>query len=522
VSQPITVAMFAAVLGAASLLALLRPRGARGRQDATLAGWSLADRGLGPAMSWFVLGGAIFTAYTFVAVPGLVFGVGGLGLFALAYTVVVFPIAFVVLPRLWLVAARNGCVTVADLVRARLGSPVLALVVALTGILATMPYIALQLLGIRALLSAMGIAPDGLAGDALLASAFGVLALATYRTGLRAPARIAILKGVLVLGATAVLVVAAWAAVGGPGAGFDAAAPVLAAKTGGAGDVLLGPGLASAYWTLALGSALALLVYPHVTTCAFAARDEDVLRRSAVTLPAWTLVLGLLATLGIAAVAAGVTTPPGRGELALPLLALQVLPAWVSGLVLGALAIGALVPAAIMSVAVASLFTRNVYVEFLHPDATSDHELHVARLVSVVVKLGALAFVFGLRTQDAINLQLLGGVWIMQTLPAVVLALYTRRLHRWGLLAGWAAGMAAGTGLVAANGFVSVVGFSVAGMDLQVYGALLALGLNLGVAAGLTPLLDRIGASRGLDSTGTEELAAGAAAHREWLAPGRT
>ena len=219
----ITIAAFAAVLGAASLVALVGARSDGRRGEATLADWSLAGRSLGPAMSWFVLGGAIFTAYTFVAVPGLVYGVGGLGLFALAYTIVVFPIAFLVLPRLWLVAARNGCVTVADLVRARLGSPVLALLVALTGILATMPYIALQLLGIRALLSAMGVAPDGLAGDALLAVAFGVLALATYRTGLRAPARIAILKGVLVLGATALLAVAAWSAVGGPAAGFAAA-----------------------------------------------------------------------------------------------------------------------------------------------------------------------------------------------------------------------------------------------------------------------------------------------------------
>ena len=508
-----------ALLAAASLLALSAARGPSRRADATLAGWSLAGRSLGPLATWFVLGGSVFTAYTFVAVPGLVFSVGGLGLFALAYTIIVFPIAFVVLPRLWLVAARNGCVTVADVVRARLGSPLLALVIALTGILATMPYIALQLLGIRALLSALGIAPDGLPGDGLLAGSFGILALATYRSGLRAPALVAGLKAVVVFAAAAVLFAVAWAAAGGPAAGFAAAGPALDARTQGAGSLLLGPGLGSAYWTLALGSALALLVYPHVTTCAFAARDEDVLRRSCVALPAWTLMLGSLATLGVAAIAVGVTVPTGRGELALPLLAVEVLPAWLSGLVLGALAIGALVPAAIMSVAVAGLFTRNVYVEYLHSEATSEHELQVARLVSVVVKLGALAFVFGLRTQDAINLQLLGGVWILQTLPAVVLALFTRRLHRWGLLAGWAAGMAVGTALLAANDFVSVAPLGFAGHELSVYVALLALALNLLVAAALTPVLDRAGVARGLDSTGTEELAAGAAPHREWLTP---
>jgi SSS family solute:Na+ symporter len=517
VQDPTTIAVFGTLLGAASVLAFGAARVHGRRPDATLVGWSLADRRLGLLATWFVLGGSIFTAYTFVAVPGLVYGVGGLGLFALAYTVVVFPIAFVVLPRLWLVAARNGCVTVADIVRARLGSPVLALVVALTGILATMPYIALQLLGIRALLTAMGIPPDGLIGDGVLTLTFGVLALATYRSGLRAPALVAVLKGIVVFAAAALLFVAAWAAVGGPQAAFTAAGPALEARTQGAGSLLLGPGLGSAYWTLALGSALALLVYPHVTTCVFAARDEDTLRRGCVVLPAWTFLLGALATLGVAAIAAGIAVPPGRGELALPLLAVEVLPPWLTGFVLGSLAIGALVPAAIMSVAVASLFTRNLYVEYLHPEATSEYEMHVARRVSAVVKLGALAFVFGLQTEDAINLQLLGGVWIVQTFPAVALALFTRRLHRWGLLAGWAVGMVAGTALVATNDFVTVVSLDPLGVDVQAYAALLALGLNLAVATLLTPLLDRAGFSRGLDSTGTEELARGAAPRREWL-----
>jgi len=495
------VVVFACVLGSVSLLAL-----AAGGRDApsTLEAWGLGGRRLGTGATWFLLGGAIYTAYTFVAVPGLVHGVGALGMFAVPYTIVVYPLAFLVLPRLWTVAARNGCITPADLVRARLASPGLALAVALTGILATMPYIALQLLGIQALLSAMGVAPAGLAGDLVLALAFGVLALATFRAGLRAPALISVVKGVLVFAATFVLVVLVLRRLGDPGSVFATAEPRLG------GAPLLAPGLGSAYATLALGSALALLLYPHVLTCAFAARDADVLRRNCALLPAWTAVLGVLAMLGVAAAAAGVAVPPGRGELALPLLVDAVAGQWVAGLVYGALGIGALVPAAIMSVATANLFTRNVYVEFLHSAATPEQQMQVARIVSVLVKLGALAFVFALRTQDAINLQLLGGVWILQTLPAVVLALFTPRLHRVGLLAGWAVGMLSGTALLAANGFVSVVSLELGDVRVGVYVALLALALNLGVAAALTPLLDRLGVPRGLDSTGVP-------AHPEWL-----
>ena len=60
-----------------------------------------------------------------------------------------------------------------------------------------------------------------------------------------------------------------------------------------------------------------------------------------------------------------------------------------------------------------------------------------------MVKLGALFFIIELPTQYAIQLQLLGGILIIQTLPAVLLGLYTRRLNPWALLIGWAAGIGA-------------------------------------------------------------------------------
>jgi SSS family solute:Na+ symporter len=509
VTHSATIAIFAAIFGATSLMALCARGLRRTSEESTLTAWALADRRFGTARTWFLLGGGLFTAYTFVAVPGLLYGVGALGFFAIPYVILFFAIGFMVLPRLWTVAAANGCVTVADVVRSRLGSPGLALAVALTGILATMPYIALQLLGLQALLTVIGVPTSGLIADALLTLAFGILAVATYRSGLRAPALIAVLKGVLVFGATVALVAVVLDRVGG-------AAGVFGTPVDGAVPPLPGT-LSSAYTTLAIGSALALLVYPHVTTCVFAARDADTLRRNCALLPAWSAVLAVLGVLGLAAAAAGVQAPVGRGELALPLLVRDASPPWLTGFVLGAFGIGALVPAAIMSVAAASLVARNVYVEFIHPPATAAQQLQVARLVSVVVKVGALGFVLALRTQDAINLQLLGGVWILQTLPAVVVVLYTRWLHRWALMAGWGAGMVAGTVLIAANGFVSVVPLDVLGLEMQVYAALLALALNLVVAVLLTPVLDHFGAARGLDVTALEELAAGELPSREWL-----
>ncbi|NUU21151.1 MAG: sodium:solute symporter, partial [Streptomycetaceae bacterium] len=258
------------VVGGASLLSVTARRLRRSDALPSLEGWALADRRLGALWTWFLLGGTIFTAYTFTAVPGLIFGEGASAFFALPYTVIVCPMAFVLLPRLWSVAHRHGYVTVADFVKGRYGSAPLALVVALTGILATMPYIALQLLGIRAVLVAGGLYPRGATGDLAMVALFTGLAVATYKYGLRAPTVISALKGVAVFCAAVAAFALVLVRLGGPGRMFETAGQRLAERGDGA-SLTLAAGQQSGFATLALGSALALLLYPHVLTAAFGA-----------------------------------------------------------------------------------------------------------------------------------------------------------------------------------------------------------------------------------------------------------
>ncbi|MEO3975041.1 sodium:solute symporter [Streptomyces sp. CAU 1734] len=507
-------AAFLAVVGAASLLAVAARRFHRTDTLPSLDGWALADRSLGTGWSWLLLGGTVFTAYTFTAVPGLAYGNGAPAFFAVPYTVIVCPLAFVLLPRLWSVARDSGCVTVADFVRGRYGSAPLALAVALTGILATMPYLALQLLGIRAVLTVLTAggahSPAALlAGDLAMVALFAGLAVATYRHGLRAPAVISAFKGAAVFGSVLAIVWLVLDRFGGPGAVFETAARRLGDPGGPQASLLLTPAQQPAFATLALGSALALLMYPHVLTVAFAAAGPDTLRRTAVALPAWTAVLALFGLLGIAAVAAGVRTPAGSAESAVPMLADRLMPAPLAGIVLGAITVGALVPAAVMSVAAATSFVRNVYVEYVHPTATPKRQVRVAQLVSLTAKAGAVVFVFALRDQAAINLQLLGGVWILQIFPAVAIGLWTRWLHHRALLAGWAAGMGFGTVMVVREGFSPVVPLGAGGPAVEIYAGLAALLLNLAVSAAGTVLLRRRGVPGRPDTTSLARRPAG-------------
>src|SRR6201991_4865823 len=151
---------------------------ARWRKPETLAHideWGLGGRSFGTWITWFLVGGDFYTAYTVIAVPALVYTVGAYGFFALPYTIVVYPFVFMVMPLLWRRAKDHGYVTAGDVVHGQYGSRSLELAIAVTGVIATMPYIALQLVGMTAVLKALG-----LHGELPLAIAFIVLALYTY------------------------------------------------------------------------------------------------------------------------------------------------------------------------------------------------------------------------------------------------------------------------------------------------------------------------------------------------------
>lgn len=478
---------------------------------AHLEEWGLGGRRFGTIVTWFLLGGDLYTAYTFVAVPALVFGAGATGFFALPYTILIYPFAFVVFPKLWAVAKRHGYVTSADFVSARYGSPMLALAVAVTGILATMPYIALQLVGIEVVIGALGFNTSGFVGDLPLIIAFAILAAYTYTSGLRAPAMIAVVKDLLIYITIAVAIVVIPMQLGGFSHIFSAVPP---AKL-----LLKAPDAASlngysAYATLAVGSALALFLYPHSITAILSSSSGNTIRRNMAMLPAYSLVLGLLALLGFMALASGVKDMPEFApyfkafgpNFAVPALFLHFFPSWFVGVAFAAIGIGALVPAAIMSIAAANLYTRNIHREFVNRNMTHDQETNVAKLVSLIVKIGAVAFILGLPLTYAIQLQLLGGIWIIQTLPAIVLGLYTRKLDHRGLLAGWAVGIGLGTWMAASQGLKSsIFALHLGGMAIPGYAALWSLIVNIVVAVVVSVIVRAIGMSHAEDRTRPED-----------------
>jgi SSS family solute:Na+ symporter len=480
--------------------------------------WGLGGRKFGTWVTWFLLGGDLYTAYTFIAVPAAMFAMGSVaGFFAVPYTIILYPIIFIFMARLWSVSHRHGYVTTADFVRGRYDSRVLSLAVAVTGFLATMPYIALQLVGIQAVLDVVGLGggDNWLAKDAPLLIAFVLLAAYTYTSGLRAPAVIAFVKDALIYLVIIVAVIYLPTKFGGWEAIFGAAQDKMATTNEATGKpvgaFIPDDGNMWAYATLALGSAMALFMYPHSVTATLSSESRTTIRRNAAILPAYSFVLGLLALLGWVAIAAG-TEPIGvdgkpNPQLVIPQLFEDAFPSWFAGVAFAAVAIGALVPAAIMSIAAANTFTRNIYKEWLRPHATHAEEARISKIASLVVKAFALVFVLTLDKQNAINFQLLGGIWILQTFPAIVFSLYTRWFHKWALLAGWAFGMVYGTisayNVINPNTgkhFGGSLG-EIPGLGEMGYIAMTAFAANLVIAVVLSLVLNATKVSNGSDET---------------------
>jgi SSS family solute:Na+ symporter len=269
-----------------------------------------------------------------------------------------------------------------------------------------------------------------------------------------------------------------------------------------------------------------------------AAKSRDTIKRNMSALPAYSLLLGLLALLGFIAIAAGVkpltsgtvtaldgTTigPKADTNTVIPLLFDTQFPDWFAGIAFAAIAIGALVPAAIMSIGAANLWTRNIYKEYLHKDATPAQEARSSKIASLVVKFGALLAILALDPQFSIDLQLIGGVVILQTLPSVAIGLFTRWFHRGGLIAGWVAGMVCGfwmlwyvpqTAVTATGPHVvrehfggSAFNLGKLGLDtnVSIYVGFVAVVVNLLVAAIVTAVLRAGHVADGEDATRPDE-----------------
>lgn len=503
--------VFGALMCAMLLLGFGAARWRRPDDIHTLEEWGVGGRAFGNWTTWFLLGGSMFSAYTFIAVPALTYGVGAMGFFAVPFAIISTPLFFLIATRSWSVSHRHGFLSPGEFAAARFGSRGLGAAVAVTGIVATMPYVAVQLASLQAVLRTVGITAEW-----PLLIAVTVLSLSTFRSGLRAPALLSIAKDVLLLWVVlAALLIVAMS--GGWGDAFRLAGERFAATPSTSDGLLLDGSAQFAYVTLIIGSTLAIFAYPHAMTTMLAAKDRATVRRNAAAMPIYCLALGLMAMLGFFAVSEGVRPLDGDLNTVMPRMFDELFPPWSAGIAFAALGVAALIPAAVMSIAAANAFTRSIYRAYLRPAASPAAEARVSRWVSLAVKFGAAAFVLLLDPAFSVDLQLIGGVLILQTIPAGFVGLMTNWFHRRALAAGLGVGLLAGAVLLyrvpqlGPDGSVVKAHFGGSIEDIggvPVYVGLVALLLNLVVAVVGTVVMRLLGTPAGVDTTRPDDYVA--------------
>lgn len=421
-----------------------------------LGEWALAGRRLGGYLAWFLVGADLYTAYTFIAIPELIYEKGAIYFYAVPYVGMTFGIAMITMPRLWRMAKGKNYVTAIDMVQDKFNSKSLAVLLAFTGIAAELPYIALQIYGMQSVLTVMighlTSTDAGIVTEIALIIAFIVLAAFTFTSGLRGATITAVMKDVIIFASVIVIIVLVPMYIGGFGVAFSAFdAHKLATGTSNLAGLFV-----NGFISLTIMSALALYLYPHAINGVFSTNSTKRLRLSTALLPLYGVGLALLALFGVLiyAVPSALADVAKYGAVTVvPSLIYAEFPAWFVGFAFLGIFIGGLVPASIMAISQANLLTRNV-VKVAKPNLDPKTEARLSKWFSVMFKFIALLFIFAISSTYSLELQLVGGIIILQTLPAIFLGMYTTKLNKYAVGTGWAAGMILGIYLLIDANFI--------------------------------------------------------------------
>lgn len=397
--------------------------------------WSVGGRRLGALFVWFLIGADVYTAYTFLGLTSSAYTGGSIAFFATPYVVLAYPLAYFFLPKIWKVGKTHNFTTLADYIKGRFDSKLFSVLIAINGVLMLIPYIDLQLSGIQDTLRVAGTGYINI--TFVVVVSFLLVAFYTFFAGIKAPTYTAIIKDILVW------VIMLYMVVSIPSIHFGSWGHMMDTAVAKVPEKLVLPtsGPKGMLWfsTAALISAMALFMWPHTATGIFSSKSGESLRKNAIVLPFYNIVLMLVTFLGITAF---LVIPKGTDpRFAFLELIHMSYGGTMQGLAYSTIALASLVPCSIMAIGASSLFANNIYRDVINPKASSKRMTLVTRYMVFVV-IG-LALLFGLLFPNAlISLQLMGVSGIVQIFPAVVFSLYWRKLSKEAALSGFVAGMA--------------------------------------------------------------------------------
>lgn len=420
----------------------------------------VGGRSFGALFLWLLLAGEIYTSFTFLGAAGWAYGKGAPAFYILCYGTLAYILSYFMLPPIWRLSQRNDFLTGPDFFVHQYASRPLGALVALVGFVFLIPYATLQLTGVQVLLTIAGY--GAINSLAAVGFAFALIAIFVYGTGLRGAAWASTIKDAMVLvGVVFAGIVLPIRFFGSPAGAIDrvlAAKPHWMTLTGDASA----NGVVWFVSTVVL-TALGFYMWPQSLAAVYSAKSEDTLRRNAIALPVYQLMLLLVYFAGFTAllVLPGLKGP--AADQSFMLVVKQYYSPWILGFIAAAGCLAGLVPASVQILAAASIVSKNVLGDTFGIATTSAEQTHATRILVLVVAVLAFAF-WALARTTLVGLLLIAYNGITQLFPGVALSFAPRRPSAVGVAAGICGGIAALTAF-------ALTGTSVVG------------GVNVGIAA---------------------------------------
>jgi SSS family solute:Na+ symporter len=448
--------------------------GARGRIKTPLE-FMVGGRSFGALLLWLLMAGEIYTSFTFLGAAGYAYGLGAPAFYILCYGPVAYAIGYFLTPKIRGVGATFGMLTGPDFFRVRYESVALAALVTVVGFICLVLYVTLQLTGLQILLSIAGFGAFDPRGAVAIATL--TIAAFVFATGLRGTAWASILKDALVL------ITVVFAGIALPHRIGGWAATLQAVEHAHPGWLTLAPGMGAhgVGWFVGavVVSGLGFFMWPPSMAAVYSAKSGDALRRNAIWLPMYSLMILFVLFAGFAALIAMPGLKGADGDKAFMLMIQQLYPPWVLGIMAAAGALAALVPVTAQLLAAASIVAKNIVSDVFGACADDRSRTTLTQVLVLVVALFALGLWFMLNTY-LVNMLLYAYNGVVQFLPGVLFGFGWRRATAWGIGAGIVAGLVM---LVLTGAFGMKIGGINPGLAALAVNALVAAIVSLRTAA---------------------------------------
>ncbi len=398
----------------------------------------VGGRGFGAVFLWVLLAGEIYTSFTFLGAAGWTYGYGAPAFYIMAYGTVGYILGYFLLPRIWEIGKQYGLLTAPDFFTARYGSKALATFASAVHVVAILPYVTLQLSGLQIFLTLAGYGHINAQAGAIVS--FLAIVFFVFATGLRGTAWASIVKDALVIGALIFVGIAIpLQFFGSPARIFD---QMLRAH-----PQMLTLGGATApkgtlwYVSTVLLTGIGFFMGPQSIAAVYSAKDASVLRRNAMLLPVYQLIMLLIFFAGFGAL----LVAPGLMKTAVDQSFLVVVqrfyPPWVLGFVCAAGALCSLIPSSALLLSAASILAKNIAGDVFSIALSDRSRVVLTRALVAVLGLAALILWIALKT-TLVNMLLLYYNGVTQFAPAFFLGFFWRRTTTAGVAAGLIAGIA--------------------------------------------------------------------------------